>query len=147
MLQDIQSIRGQDLCTILILLGFKSCSILPLNIRNKGNSMSDYWEQRDALEKLSPSETNVSNERLLAFLEELTLLTRKYKLGIFSEGNIDVCSVRPVSFQEAHSFAYTTFWNIHDQDHDGRKVHATPVEIILTEDRLLRLDVIDIDNI
>lgn len=53
----------------------------------------------------------LDQERVEAFLDELTMLTRKYGIEISSEGSIDVPSLRNIRHEDVNSSRYTLFWS------------------------------------
>lgn len=53
-----------------------------------------------------------TQRRFLAFLDELTELTKRYNIVISSEGNIDVPSLRVVDPTIAASHRYVPFWDV-----------------------------------
>lgn len=100
----------------------------------------------------------IDREKLEAFLDELTMLTRKYQLVVTSEGNLDVASIRAAPFEDVHRGRYESFWNIDkgglfaygsDDPGDSSKdptVLQGPIEIVFTPQGELR-NLIDLENL
>lgn len=80
----------------------------------------------------------IPQDKLEAFLDELTMLTRKFQLIISSEGSRDIPAIRVSSHQEVNQGRYEPFFNLQEQE--------APVEFVFVE--LAELEnIIDIDKL
>jgi hypothetical protein len=91
--------------------------------------MSSEFNSEDK-DVIVPSASDITQEQLATFLDELTSLTRKYGLEISSEGSVDIPSIRLISHAKANSGRYLPFWtHVEQQEHV-----KTPTEIFFTAD-------------
>lgn len=82
-------------------------------------------------------------EEMLAFLEELTLLTRRTLVVVSSNGDIDVNSLRKISQKDAARGRYVFFWSI-----DGKSEGVRyPVDIIWQPGEDDPENLVDFDNV
>ena len=64
--------------------------------------MADFVEDKQQI---------LEEERVRAFLDELTMLARKYGIEVSSEGNVDVPSLRNIRAVDANQGRYEIFWS------------------------------------
>lgn len=90
----------------------------------------------------------IKTEDLLAFLDELTVLARRYKLIVSSDGSVDIPVVKQIPFEDAHQGRYEFFWHTQASIYPDTEIEVEgPVEFLFVYKAELSTELIDIDNI